>query len=159
DNQILTCDNYSLVRTYQRAGCSVKTVRQVSVRERNTHMAQWRLKSEHYLPQETIASLEGRLCLGFVNTMHPRYGRHIRDALAGYADLVAWNRSVGMLTEAQEQGLLRAAVDHSGMALRVYERAIALREATYRVVSGVAAGNSDQSEDLTVLHNSYVEAL
>jgi predicted RNA-binding Zn ribbon-like protein len=122
-------------------------------------MAHWRLKSEHSLSQEAITSLEGMLCLGFVNTFHPRYGRHVHDALAGYADLVAWNRSVGMLTEAQEQSLLRAADAHPEEALGVFERAVTLREAIYRVFSAVAAGNAPQGEDLSFLHGAHVEAL
>jgi predicted RNA-binding Zn ribbon-like protein len=122
-------------------------------------MAQWRLRSEHTLPQDTITLLEGRLCLGFVNTLHPRYGRHVRDALAGYPDLVVWNRSAGMLTEAQEQGLLRAASDQPEEALRTFERAIALREVIFRIFSAVAAGSALQSEDLNFLHGAYVEAI
>ena len=122
-------------------------------------MAQLRLKSEHYLPQETITSLEGWLCLGFVNTFHPRYGRHVRDALTGYADLVTWNRSIGMLTEAQEQDFLQAANDHPAEALRTFARAIMLRETIYRVFSAVGAGSAPQSEDLSVLHGAYVEAM
>jgi predicted RNA-binding Zn ribbon-like protein len=118
-----------------------------------------RLKSEHFLPQETIASLEGRLCLGFVNTFHPRYGRHLHDALAGYADLVKWNRSVGMLTEAQEQGLLRAASAHPEEGLGVFERAITLREVTFCIFSAIAAGSAPQGKDLSVLHGAYVAAM
>jgi len=122
-------------------------------------VAQWRLGSEHALPQEAITSLEGRLCLGFVNTFHPRYGRHIHDALSGYADLVAWNRSIGTLTETQEQTLLRVASAHSEEAFRVFERAIILREANWRIFSAVAAKSAPQSEDLSVLHGAYVEAM
>ncbi|HEY7022924.1 MAG TPA: ABATE domain-containing protein [Ktedonobacterales bacterium] len=122
-------------------------------------MTHWRLKSEHSLSQETITSLEGRLCLGFVNTFHPRYGRHVHDALAGYADLAMWNRSVGMLTEAQEQDLLRAASAHPEEALDVFERAIILREVIFRVFSAVAAKSAPQGEDLSVLRGAYVEAM
>ncbi|HEV8193745.1 MAG TPA: ABATE domain-containing protein [Ktedonobacterales bacterium] len=122
-------------------------------------MAQWRLRSEHFLPQEAVISLEGRLCLGFVNTWHPRYGRHVHDALAGYPDLLAWHRSVGMLTEAHEKYLLQAASAHPEEALRVFERAITHREATYRVFSAVAAERAPTSEDLDVLQGSFVEAM
>jgi predicted RNA-binding Zn ribbon-like protein len=122
-------------------------------------MARWRLRSEHTLPQDTITSLEGRLCIGFVNTLHPRYGRHVRDALAGYPDLVTWNRSVDMLTEAQEQGLLRAASVDPETTLRVFERAIALREVTFRLFSAVAAGSAPQSEDLNCLHDAFAKAI
>jgi predicted RNA-binding Zn ribbon-like protein len=122
-------------------------------------MAHWRLKSEQSLPQETISLLEGRLCLGFVNTFHPRYGRHVHDALAGYADLVAWNRSVGMLTKAQDQDLLRAVDAHPEEALGVFERAVTLRETIYRAFSAVAAGNAPQGEDLVILHAAFVEGM
>ena len=122
-------------------------------------MAQWRLKSEHALSQEAITSLEGRLCLGFVNTFHPRYGRHVRDALTGYTDLVAWNRSIGMLTEAQEQDVLRAAIARPEEALGAFERAVAVRETIYRVLSAVAAKSAPQDDDLSVLQGVYVEAI
>jgi predicted RNA-binding Zn ribbon-like protein len=122
-------------------------------------MSLWRLKGEHALPQETITSLEGRLCLGFVNTFHPRYGRHVHDALAGYADLVVWNRSAGMLTEAQDQGLLRAASNHPDEALGVFERAVTLRETIYRIFSAVAAGSAPQGEDLVIVRDAFVEAM
>jgi predicted RNA-binding Zn ribbon-like protein len=122
-------------------------------------MAHWRLKSEHSLAQEAITSLEGRLCLGFVNTFHPRYGRRVQDALTGYADLVAWNRSASMLVDEQEQSLLRAASAHPAEALKVFERAVTLRETIYRVFSSVAAGNAPQEEDLSFLHGAHVEAL
>ena len=122
-------------------------------------MAQWRLKSEHYLPQEVITSLEGRLCLGFVNTFHPRYGRHVHDALTGYADLVMWNRSIGMLTEAQERHFLRLTNAHPEEALGAFERAVTLRETIYRVFSAVAAGSAPQGEDLVILHAAFVEAM
>jgi predicted RNA-binding Zn ribbon-like protein len=122
-------------------------------------MAQWRLRSEQYLRQDTIASLEGRLCLGFVNTFHPRYGRHVHDALTGYADLVTWNRSAGMLTEAQEQHLLQAAGADPEEALGVFERAITLRETIYRICSAVAAAKTPHNEDLSQLHSAYIQGM
>jgi predicted RNA-binding Zn ribbon-like protein len=122
-------------------------------------MAQWRIGSERSLPHETITSLEGRLCLGFVNTLHPRYGRHVSDALSGYADLVRWNRSVGMLTQEQERRLLLEAKAHPQQAFEVFERAIALREAMYRLYSAVAAKSAPASEDLSAVHAAFVEAL
>src|SRR5579871_2789639 len=122
-------------------------------------MAQWRLRSEQQLPHETLTSLEGRLCLGLVNTAHPRSGRHARDSLTRYADLVGWNRSVGMLTEEQEQHLLQEAGAHPQEALKTFERALALREAIYRVFSAVAAGSVPQSEDLGLMQSIFAEAM
>jgi predicted RNA-binding Zn ribbon-like protein len=122
-------------------------------------MAEWRVRSEHFLPQEALTAMEGRLCLGFVNTWHPRYGRHVCDALAGYPDLVAWNRSIGMVTEADEQRLLLAASAHPQKALTVFERVISHREATYHVLAAIAAERAPTGEDLSLLHDSFVEAM
>lgn len=122
-------------------------------------MAHWRLGSEQHLPHETLNSLEGRLCLGLVNTAHPRSGRYAHDSLTGYPDLVGWNRSVGMLTEEQEQHLLQEASAHPREAIKTFERALALREAIYRVFSAVAGGSVPQSEDLGLIQSIFAEAM
>jgi predicted RNA-binding Zn ribbon-like protein len=122
-------------------------------------MAHWRLRSEQHLPHETLNSLEGRLCLGLVNTAHPRSGRHAHDSLTGYSDLVGWNRSVGMLSEEQEQHLLQEASAHPHEALKTFECAFALREAIYRVFSAVASGSVPRSEDLGLIQSIFAEAM
>ena len=122
-------------------------------------MAQWLLRSEHHLPQETLNMLERRLCLGLVNTAHPRSGRHVHDSLTGYSDLVIWNRSVGMLTEEQEHHLLQEASTHPQEAIKVFEHAIALRESMYSVFSAIAGGSIPQSEDLSLIQNVFIEAI
>ena len=122
-------------------------------------MAHWRLRSEQHLPYETLNSLEGRLCLGLVNTAHPRSGRHAHDSLTGYPDLVVWNRSVGMLTEEQEHHLLQEACTHPQEAIKTFERALALREAIYSVFSAVAGGSVPQSEDLGLIQSIFAEAM
>ncbi len=122
-------------------------------------MAYWRLRSEHHLPQETINSLEGRLCLGLVNTAHPRSGRYAHDSLTGYPDLVGWNRSVGMLTEEQEQYLLHEACTHPQEALRTFKRTLVLREAIYSVFSAVAGESVPQGKDLDLIQNIFAEAM
>ena len=124
-------------------------------------MAQWSLRSEHHLPQETLNSfaLEGRLCLGLVNTAHPRSGRYAHDSLKAYSDLVAWNRSIGMLMEEQEQYLLHEACIHPQEALKTFEGALALRETIYRVFSLSASGSVPQSEDLDLIQRIFTEAM
>lgn len=124
-------------------------------------MAHWHLRSEHSLPQETIGSLTfgGRLCLGLVNTAHPRSGRYAHDSLTGYSDLVTWNRSLGMLTEEQEQYLLQEADTHPQEASKAFECALALREAVYRVFSAVAGGSVPQSEDIGLIQSIFAETM
>lgn len=122
-------------------------------------MAQWLLWSEDHLPHETLRSLEGRLCIGFVNTMHPRSGRHVRDSLTGYPDLVAWHRSIGMLTEEQEHHFLQEAYAHPQEAVEAFERAIAFRETMYHVFSSVADRNVPRNEDLDRIQRVFADAM
>ncbi len=124
-------------------------------------MAHWCLRSEHHLPQETIDSLAvgGRLCLGLVNTAHPRSGRYAHDFLTSCSDLVTWNRSLGMLTEEQEQYLLQESCTHSQEAGKTFEFALALREAIYSIFSAVAGGRIPQGEDLGLIQSIFAEAM
>jgi len=122
-------------------------------------MAHWYLRSEHHLPQETLNSLEGRLCLGLVNTAHPRWGRHVHDSLMGYPDLVVWSRSIDLLTQELEQHLLQEASTHPQEAIKIFEQALALREAIYRVLSAVAERSVPQSEDLSLIQRIFAEAM
>ena len=124
-------------------------------------MIQWHLRSEHHLPQETLNSfaLEGRLCLGLVNTAHPRSGRHAHDSLTGYPDLVVWNRSIGMLTGEQEQYLLHEASTHPQETLRTFERTLVLREAIYNIFCAVAGESIPQTKDLDLIQSIFTESM
>ncbi len=124
-------------------------------------MAHWYLRSERHLPQEILNSfmLEGRLCLGLVNTAHPRSGRHAHNSLIGYPDLVVWYRAVGMLTEEQEQHLLHEADAHPQEALRTFERTLVLREAIYSVFSAVAGESTPQKRDLDLIQSIFIESM
>ncbi len=46
----------------------------------------------------------------FANTVDPRQGVHPHDYLGDYADLVAWGRHAGMLTEGDARHLSDEAV-------------------------------------------------
>lgn len=122
-------------------------------------MVSWYLNSEQYLPQETLNSLEGKLCLGFVNTAHPRWGRHVHDSLMEYPDFVDWSRSIELLTQGQEQHLLEEASIHPQEASKTFEQVLALREAIYRVLSAVAERRVPQSEDLSLIQRIFAEAM
>jgi predicted RNA-binding Zn ribbon-like protein len=73
-----------------------------------------------------IKFIGGRLCLDFVNTVGGRSGNAVlRDKLASYEDLMRWSRLAG---------LPPARAARSGGA--VLRRAIALREALFRIFTG-----------------------
>lgn len=108
---------------------------------------------------ETLRLLGGRLCLDFTNTMDPRLGNYPHDYLADYADLIDWGQYVGLLTEGEAVSLQREAADRPTEASMAFERAIALREAMYRVFSAVAHRTIPEITDLDTLKAAFVEAM
>src|SRR5690242_17151291 len=92
--------------------------------------------------------LGDRLCLDFANSVEPRTGPNSEDFLRDYPDLVRWGEHVGMLSEAQVQGLLAEGERRPDAAAAVLARAVALREAIYRVFQALAHGGIPAAPDL-----------
>ena len=102
----------------------------------------------------------GRFCLDFVNTVGGRndletVGKDsyaIRDEkLNDYFDLLAWALRVGLLSEPEGQRFVREALRSPVGAQLVWKRAIALREAIYRISRAVVLGKAPQQADLEIL--------
>jgi len=102
-----------------------------------------------------------RLCLRFVNTVGGRKEAEakgtdsyaIRDErLNDYFDLLAWGLRVGSLSEAEARRFLREAIRSPADANVIWKRAIALREAIYRISRTVVRGKPPQQADLEVLN-------
>jgi predicted RNA-binding Zn ribbon-like protein len=108
---------------------------------------------------ETLALLGGALCLDFANTIGNHKGAKPSEHLVSYADLVAWSRRAGILTNRAAQELLSQAARHPSEASDVLQRARTLREAIYRIFSAIAAGASAKSADLKILNRSLGDAL
>ncbi len=106
-----------------------------------------------------LSLVGGRLCLDFANTVGSHAGEHPNEHLHSYRDLVAWSRHAGILAEAEERRLLAAAEGRPGEAGGVLERAVALREAIYRIFSAVAAGRAPDAADLETLNVALARAL
>ncbi len=106
-----------------------------------------------------LSLIGGRLCLDFANTVGSHAGEHPNEYLRSYRDLVAWSRHAGILTDAEERHLLEAAEGRPGEAGVVLERAVALREAIYRIFSAVAAGRVPDEADLETLNVALARAL
>ena len=100
----------------------------------------------------------GRLCLDFANTLEDRPASEPRELLRTYPDLVAWSRQTELLRENEARRLLSAARQRPDEAAAVLERAIALREAIYRIFSAVAAGQSPADADLVTLSEAVAQA-
>ena len=106
-----------------------------------------------------LSLVGGRLCLDFANTVGSHAGASPNEHLRSYRDLVAWSRHAGILTEAEERRLLEAAAGRPDEASVVLERAVALREAIYRLFSAVAAGRAPDEADLETLNVALARAL
>jgi predicted RNA-binding Zn ribbon-like protein len=103
-------------------------------------------------------------CLDFANTVEPRGapdpftpppGHERRDSLRSYTDLVAWATFAEVITEEIALGLLEAAATRPAAAARTLARAIALREAIYRLFWMIAREETPRADDLALVAEEY----
>jgi predicted RNA-binding Zn ribbon-like protein len=111
-----------------------------------------------------VKLIGGRLCLDFVNSVGGRApdpsrrrndptARTVRDdKLHDYFDLLAWSRRTGLLAEPEAQTLVRQARRDRKEGAVVFRRAIALREAIYRVCTAAIAAQQPPASDLDLLN-------
>jgi predicted RNA-binding Zn ribbon-like protein len=107
----------------------------------------------------TLKLLGGRLSLDFANTADWHASDHPVEFLTSYSDLVTWSQHVGTLTDHQAQRLLKKAARRPEDATAVLERAIALREAIYRMFTAISHGRPPQAADLATFNAELSEAL
>jgi len=112
----------------------------------------------------------GRLCLDFINTVEGRVSRPGRkrsrdyadnvltDKIAGYADLVGWGRLAGVAGDQEARLLLRRAAGHPGNAAETLARAIALREALYRIFKAAIERWHPEDADMNTLRRELTVA-
>lgn len=103
--------------------------------------------------------LGGELCLDFVNTVGAHKSNHPSEYLANYADLVAWSRHAGVLNQHTAQQLLDEATRRPTAAKTVFQRAIKLREALYRIFTALALDTASLSADLDLLNETLAVVL
>ena len=108
---------------------------------------------------DTLKLLGGRLSLDFANTADWHASDHPVEFLTSYSDLVVWSQHVGILTDHQAQRLLKKAARRPEDANAVLERAIALREAIYRIFSAISRGGPPQAADLAAFNAELSGAL
>lgn len=101
----------------------------------------------------------GQLCLDFVNTVGAHDTDQPEEHLRNYADLVAWSRHAGALTADEARALLDAAARRPAEAATALTRAVALREALYRLFSRIAAGAEPAEDDLASVNAALAAML
>ncbi len=112
----------------------------------------------------------GRLCLDFVNTVDGRKSDSPRkesgsinrlvlgDKLEEYSDLVEWSRHSGIVTAIEAGRLIKAGKQNAAEARDVFNRAIALREALYRICKATMTGRRTQKVDLEIVNDELLGA-
>jgi predicted RNA-binding Zn ribbon-like protein len=101
----------------------------------------------------------GALCLDFANTLDDRPGPHPNEYLQSYADLLAFARQSGALSEADLARLHAASARHPADAAATLARALGLREVIYRLFLALADGDPVPSADLADLNRALADAL
>jgi predicted RNA-binding Zn ribbon-like protein len=100
-----------------------------------------------------------RLCLDFTNTVNWHMSQHPVEELPTYSDLLAWSQKVGLLTNAEAQHLAGLAARRPAEAQAVLERAHALREAVFRLLSAMASHERSDPADLDLINAELPAAL
>lgn len=106
----------------------------------------------------------GRLCLDFLNTVDGRKSesrsvdRVLGDKLADYSDLVQWSRHSGIVTATEAERLIQAGKRNARAAKDVFDRAIALREALYRILKAIMTSRRPQMVDMGIVNDELLGA-
>ncbi|HET7232090.1 MAG TPA: ABATE domain-containing protein [Longimicrobium sp.] len=101
----------------------------------------------------------GHLALDFANTAGVHGEQRESEWLSAYDDLVWWGLRAGAITQPQAEALLARSREDAEEAAAVYARAIALREAVYRVFSPICHGACAAECDLAVVNAELQRAL
>ena len=110
----------------------------------------------------------GAACLDFANTVEPRgggdaskepttsgHGDPRRDYLLSYVDLIAWSHVAGLISNSEAARLIGLSDAHQKNAAAIFERAITLREAIYRVFLAIARSTLPAPADLATITSAH----
>lgn len=111
----------------------------------------------------------GQLCLDFVNTVDgrgsysprsnsPSGNNVLGDKLGNYSDLVEWSQHAGIITAPESRRLIEEGRRSVTEAAKVFERAVALREALYRIFKARLTGGMPRSIDLDIVNDELQRA-
>ena len=105
---------------------------------------------------ETHHLFGGTLCLDFTNTLYG-HDNPIHEYLMDYRDVVLWSRHVGTLDSNRAGNLLSEWEQVPARFEAVFRQAIQLRETLYRIFASLAHNESPQNDDITQLHQAWLE--
>lgn len=94
----------------------------------------------------------GELCLDYANTVGNHKSLDPHEHVGSYPALVGWSQHAGIIGQDKARILLADASRRPEEAKRAYARAIAVREALYRIFSSYSADGSPRAADLAILN-------
>ncbi len=101
----------------------------------------------------------GDLSLNFANTVDWHAGQHPAENLNSYTDLVGWGQQAGLVSAETAKRLNRLAAEQPQANAEMYEYAIQLRDAIYRIFTYHYAGKPVLEADLSLLNNIACDAM
>jgi predicted RNA-binding Zn ribbon-like protein len=108
---------------------------------------------------DTYSADSGHVVLDYTNTLSWRTRDEKVEFLKDYTDLVIWGKMTGLLGEERAHFLLKEEQRHPEQAVSVYQRAIALREALYRILSDFSSGVQPGLSYIAVLNKELSLAM
>jgi predicted RNA-binding Zn ribbon-like protein len=107
---------------------------------------------------ESFELSSGALCLDFVNTLGDR-PRSESERLTTYGDFLRFSHQTDSVPAGDLENLERLVLDCSPCVDAVFRRILEVREATYRIMSRVAVGDSPPEDDLEILNTALKKAM
>lgn len=101
----------------------------------------------------------GELCLDFANTADWHAAAEPKETLTSYEALVSWAGRVGVLDASTARCLQQEAAKHPVAANAALKKAIAVREAIYRIAVGIIEGERPDARDLDTFNRALATAL
>ena len=102
---------------------------------------------------DNISINGGALCLDFVNTVHDRKNKPLRDYLSGFDDLVYWAKKLLLIDSGVFKMLQETATEKKQNANLFFIEAIMLRELLHRIFKAVSEGKKVTTKDLDEFNN------
>jgi len=101
----------------------------------------------------TFRFIAEHLGLDFANTVHWHASDHPLDILADYEALARWSQEAGILDKTRFSTLIENAARSPDEASEVYARAIAIREAIYRICTAEIQAQIPLGPDVITLND------
>ncbi len=111
------------------------------------------------IPSRTVYLKSIKLCLHFANTLDWHASHQPQESLNTYSDLVNWSVSAGLLNANEAGQLILLAEESAEQADNLLRQAVTLREAIYRIFSGLAKQKPPDIDDLEIINHTLATGM